>query len=79
MCDCLPSALCTSEPREAQVSSSCVECHPECELQTGGPTCTGPVSPACRDSVLVPQRLAESALSDLSDKGGACQLSLFFR
>ncbi|KAG7231372.1 hypothetical protein INR49_012212 [Caranx melampygus] len=35
--------LLQGEPREVEVNSSCVECHPECLLKTGIPTCHGPV------------------------------------
>uniref|UniRef100_A0A3B4Y2L5 Receptor protein-tyrosine kinase n=1 Tax=Seriola lalandi dorsalis TaxID=1841481 RepID=A0A3B4Y2L5_SERLL len=44
---CVPFChLLQGEPREVEVNSSCVECHPECLLKTGIPTCRGPVSPA---------------------------------
>lgn len=33
-----------SEPREVEVDRRCEECHPECLLQDGTPTCRGPVS-----------------------------------
>ncbi|KAK2859787.1 hypothetical protein Q5P01_004407 [Channa striata] len=33
--------LLQGEPREVEVNSSCVECHPECLLQNGIPTCSG--------------------------------------
>uniref|UniRef100_A0A4W6CT20 Receptor protein-tyrosine kinase n=1 Tax=Lates calcarifer TaxID=8187 RepID=A0A4W6CT20_LATCA len=35
------------EPREVEVNSSCVECHPECLLKTGIPTCHGPGPDQC--------------------------------
>nr|XP_046228029.1 melanoma receptor tyrosine-protein kinase-like isoform X2 [Scatophagus argus] len=43
-------ALChllQGEPREVEVNGSCVECHPECVLQTGVLTCRGPGPDQC--------------------------------
>ncbi|KAG7524444.1 melanoma receptor tyrosine-protein kinase-like [Solea senegalensis] len=34
-------------PREVEVNRSCVECHPECLLKTGEPTCHGPGPDHC--------------------------------
>ncbi|XP_070841863.1 melanoma receptor tyrosine-protein kinase-like [Chaetodon trifascialis] len=39
--------LLQGEPREVQVNSSCVECHPECLLKTDIPTCHGPGPDQC--------------------------------
>uniref|UniRef100_A0A8D3AFW2 receptor protein-tyrosine kinase n=1 Tax=Scophthalmus maximus TaxID=52904 RepID=A0A8D3AFW2_SCOMX len=39
--------LLQGEPREMEVNSSCVECHPECLLRAGVPTCHGPGSDQC--------------------------------
>uniref|UniRef100_A0A671Y6K6 Receptor protein-tyrosine kinase n=1 Tax=Sparus aurata TaxID=8175 RepID=A0A671Y6K6_SPAAU len=45
---CVPLCnLLQGEPREVEVSSSCLECHPECLLQTGSPTCLGPGPDQC--------------------------------
>uniref|UniRef100_A0A3B4UWL8 Receptor protein-tyrosine kinase n=1 Tax=Seriola dumerili TaxID=41447 RepID=A0A3B4UWL8_SERDU len=42
---CVPFChLLQGEPREVEVNSSCVECHPECLMKTGIPTCRGPCS-----------------------------------
>lgn len=40
-----PVCVCVicSEPREVEMNGSCVVCHSECQLQTGIPTCHGPV------------------------------------
>ncbi|XP_015252257.1 PREDICTED: melanoma receptor tyrosine-protein kinase-like [Cyprinodon variegatus] len=35
------------EPREAQVDGRCVQCHQECLMQTGSPTCHGPGADKC--------------------------------
>uniref|UniRef100_A0A674MIX0 Receptor protein-tyrosine kinase n=1 Tax=Takifugu rubripes TaxID=31033 RepID=A0A674MIX0_TAKRU len=35
------------EPREAELNGSCAECHPECQRQTGVPTCHGPGPDQC--------------------------------
>uniref|UniRef100_A0A8C6WLY2 Receptor protein-tyrosine kinase n=1 Tax=Neogobius melanostomus TaxID=47308 RepID=A0A8C6WLY2_9GOBI len=35
-------------PREVELNGSCVACHPECELQDGAPTCSGPGAHQCR-------------------------------
>ncbi|XP_031164484.1 melanoma receptor tyrosine-protein kinase-like [Sander lucioperca] len=43
-------ALCNllqGEPREVEVNGSCVQCHPECLLKTGTPTCHGPGPDQC--------------------------------
>ncbi|CAN9506093.1 unnamed protein product [Ophioblennius macclurei] len=39
--------LLEGEPREVEVEDSCVECHPECELMSGTPTCHGPGPDKC--------------------------------
>ncbi|KAG8009668.1 Melanoma receptor tyrosine-protein kinase [Nibea albiflora] len=39
--------LLQGEPREVEVNSSCVECHPECQLQSGTLTCRGPGADQC--------------------------------
>uniref|UniRef100_A0A665VA60 Receptor protein-tyrosine kinase n=1 Tax=Echeneis naucrates TaxID=173247 RepID=A0A665VA60_ECHNA len=39
--------LLQGEPRELEVKRSCVECHPECQLKTGTPTCHGPGPDQC--------------------------------
>ncbi|XP_068603953.1 LOW QUALITY PROTEIN: melanoma receptor tyrosine-protein kinase-like [Brachionichthys hirsutus] len=39
--------LLQGEPREVEVNSTCVECHPECLLKTGMPTCSGPGPDLC--------------------------------
>ncbi|XP_076617179.1 melanoma receptor tyrosine-protein kinase-like [Chaetodon auriga] len=39
--------LLQGEPREVQVNSSCVECHPECLLKADIPTCHGPGPDQC--------------------------------
>ncbi|XP_068200038.1 melanoma receptor tyrosine-protein kinase-like isoform X2 [Antennarius striatus] len=39
--------LLQGEPREVEANSSCVECHPECLLMTGAPTCSGPGPDLC--------------------------------
>ncbi|XP_056219868.1 melanoma receptor tyrosine-protein kinase-like isoform X1 [Seriola aureovittata] len=45
---CVPFChLLQGEPREVEVNSSCVECHPECLLKTGIPTCRGPGPDQC--------------------------------
>uniref|UniRef100_A0A8C2XJK9 Receptor protein-tyrosine kinase n=1 Tax=Cyclopterus lumpus TaxID=8103 RepID=A0A8C2XJK9_CYCLU len=40
-------ALCHLEPREVELNSSCVQCHPECLLKTRTPTCRGPGPDQC--------------------------------
>ncbi|XP_041816926.1 melanoma receptor tyrosine-protein kinase [Chelmon rostratus] len=45
---CVPLCnLLRGEPREVEVNGSCVECHPECLLKTGIPTCHGPGPDQC--------------------------------
>ncbi|XP_074549435.1 melanoma receptor tyrosine-protein kinase-like isoform X2 [Halichoeres trimaculatus] len=45
---CVPHCnLLEGEPREVEVNSSCVECDPECLLQSGTPTCRGPGPDQC--------------------------------
>uniref|UniRef100_A0A7N6AFC5 Receptor protein-tyrosine kinase n=1 Tax=Anabas testudineus TaxID=64144 RepID=A0A7N6AFC5_ANATE len=39
--------LLQGEPREVELSSSCVECHSECQLKNGIPTCHGPGPDHC--------------------------------
>ncbi|TMS09207.1 Melanoma receptor tyrosine-protein kinase [Larimichthys crocea] len=39
--------LLQGEPREVEMNSSCVECHPECQPKTGIPTCLGPGPDQC--------------------------------
>ncbi|XP_074484735.1 melanoma receptor tyrosine-protein kinase-like [Sebastes fasciatus] len=39
--------LLQGEPREVEVNSSCVQCHPECLLETGIQTCSGPGPDQC--------------------------------
>uniref|UniRef100_A0AAX7U050 Receptor protein-tyrosine kinase n=1 Tax=Astatotilapia calliptera TaxID=8154 RepID=A0AAX7U050_ASTCA len=39
--------LLQGEPREVEVNGSCVQCHPECLLQTGSLTCSGPGPDKC--------------------------------
>uniref|UniRef100_UPI0037E8D14B melanoma receptor tyrosine-protein kinase-like isoform X2 n=1 Tax=Semicossyphus pulcher TaxID=241346 RepID=UPI0037E8D14B len=39
--------LLQGEPRELEVNSSCVECHSECLLKSGTPTCRGPGPDQC--------------------------------
>ncbi|XP_070784140.1 melanoma receptor tyrosine-protein kinase-like isoform X5 [Enoplosus armatus] len=39
--------LLQGEPREVEVNSSCVECHPQCLLKTGILTCHGPGPDQC--------------------------------
>ncbi|KAM3593948.1 uncharacterized protein V6R79_026296 [Siganus canaliculatus] len=39
--------LLQGEPREVAVNGSCVECHPECLLKPGTPTCRGPGPDQC--------------------------------
>ncbi|KAK2886798.1 melanoma receptor tyrosine-protein kinase-like [Channa argus] len=45
--------LLQGEPREVQLNSSCVECHPECLLQNGIQTCNGPGPDKCLQCVHV--------------------------
>uniref|UniRef100_A0A3B5ARF5 Receptor protein-tyrosine kinase n=1 Tax=Stegastes partitus TaxID=144197 RepID=A0A3B5ARF5_9TELE len=39
--------LLQGEPREVEVNSSCVQCHAECLLRSGTPTCFGPGPDQC--------------------------------
>ncbi|KAM8823287.1 melanoma receptor tyrosine-protein kinase-like [Spinachia spinachia] len=39
--------LLQGEPREVEVDHRCEECHPECLLQAGTPTCRGPGADQC--------------------------------
>ncbi|XP_068593202.1 melanoma receptor tyrosine-protein kinase isoform X2 [Cebidichthys violaceus] len=82
-------ALCNllqGEPREVEVNSSCVACHPECLLKTGTPTCRGPGPDQCsqcthfKDGPHCVQRCPHNVLGDgdtliwkYADRTGQCQ------
>ncbi|KAK9527386.1 hypothetical protein VZT92_013953 [Zoarces viviparus] len=82
-------ALChllQGEPREVELNSSCVECHPECLLKTRTPSCRGPGPDQCsqcahlKDGPHCVQRCPRGVLGDgdtliwkYADRTGQCQ------
>ncbi|XP_059183124.1 melanoma receptor tyrosine-protein kinase-like [Centropristis striata] len=78
--------LLQGEPREVEVNSSCVECHSECLLQNGTPTCSGPGPDQCsqcahaKDGPHCVDRCPHGVLGDgdtpiwkFPDRTGQCQ------
>ncbi|XP_061569236.1 melanoma receptor tyrosine-protein kinase-like [Cololabis saira] len=79
--------LLQGSPREVEMNGSCVECHPECLVQTSSPTCHGPGPDQCshcahfKDGSHCVLRCPHGVLGDgdtliwkYADEAGRCQL-----
>ncbi|KAM6900104.1 melanoma receptor tyrosine-protein kinase-like [Xenentodon cancila] len=79
--------LLQGKPREVEMNGTCVECHPECLVQTATPTCHGPGPDQCsqcahfKDGSQCVLRCPHDVLGDgdmliwkYADDAGQCQL-----